>query len=161
MYKLRLAVIVGLLLLLAALASAQEWQSYQLTHFVVPGQVDRCESVADTFGHLHHYVNCHVGSHGDWANLYYLRTDFYGHLLTDTTLIYSRLDTAGLSMDVAVVTDGANAWCMYQARIPNEGLRCGLYMTARNSQGQEILPPIMLGERVKCEIVCKLGSVCW
>ena len=54
---------VGLLVaLLAAAGFAQKWRYYPLTNFSGNGHVRESASVADTMGHIHHYMVCAFGN---------------------------------------------------------------------------------------------------
>ena len=123
------------LLLAACLqhASAQEWQSYQLTNFTAYGdQVRQCGSVADTFGNLHHYLIGQLGQNGIHQPLLYMRTDFYGHILTDTVCIDDRM-LHPVPYFTGVVGDGNRSWCVWSDRIPSDSTHWGLFMTGRDA----------------------------
>jgi hypothetical protein len=139
-------VFVGLLLF-AANASAQEWQSYQLTDFPPNGSVRQCGTVADSLGNLHHYFIAGLGNGIDpwYVPELYLRTDFYGHVLTDTVRVNGFNGDNCWPSYTSVVGDGANSWCLFSDQLSPENDTRGLYLTGRNIQGQEILPATLLG----------------
>ena len=142
-----LCTILALLGLLERHASAQEWVHYQLTNFPGYDQVNECGSVVDTFGNIHHYLACTMGypnPNPTSRPLYYLRTDFYGHILTDTVRINGPNTVYTALADVSVMGDGNHSWCTFRTEIPGQGRRIGLYLTERDANGNEVLPPTVL-----------------
>ncbi len=128
----------------ASSGGAQEWQSYQLTNFPPAGQVRQCGSVMDTLGHVHHYFIAWMGSSVTNHRTYYLRTDIYGQVLTDTMRLDAFADPQCLPFFTSVVGDGANSWCVFSQR---QGLdwRHGLYLSGHGSDGNVIMPTTLLG----------------
>ncbi len=131
------------LLFVSIPASAQQWQSYQLTHFTPPGQVRQCGSVADSLGNIHHYLTCLLSALQDNA-LFYMRTDFYGHILTDTVRLNGFAGQRGEPSDICVVGDGQHSWCTFAEYTQGYGSPRGFYLTGRDGQGEEILPPTLM-----------------
>jgi hypothetical protein len=142
-----------LLLLLAVLPSllqtawCQEWHSYQLTHFPAPASVQYCSSVADTFGHVHTYmvVNMLESAPPPYIRVYYVRTDFYGHVLTDTTWITNFVSPDSSYPGYArAVGDGHHSWCVFDEFIPGD-IYHGVYLTERDENGEVVTPPVLVG----------------
>ncbi len=123
---------------------AQEWQSYQLTDFPPAGQVRQCGSVMDTLGHVHHYFIAWMGSSVTNHRTYYLRTDIYGQVLTDTMRLDAFADPQCLPFFTSVVGDGANSWCVFSQR-QGPDWRHGLYLSGHGSDGNVIMPTTLLG----------------
>lgn len=140
----RLWIVVGLLGF-STCASGQGWQTYQLTNFTPPGQVKECSSVADTLGSLHHYLYCTL-INGDPANqpMYYLRTDYYGNILSDTVRLNGFVGNQPQPRCIRAVGNGSHSWCVFGERIPSEQTR-GLFLTERDENGEEVMPPTFLG----------------
>ncbi len=127
-------------------ASAQQWQHYELTNFPDSGAVHECGSVADTLGHIHHYLYCEMGTSPTQIDcpVYYMRTDFFGHVLTDTVRI-NGFNTGHVSVyDLTVVGDGSHSWCTFSTYIPGENHRIGLYLAERDREGREVLPATLV-----------------
>ncbi len=143
MKKLILTVVVGALM--TAAAWGQEWQHFQLTNFPPPGQVRECSSVADSLGNLHHFFRCdfdplYVRS----QPLFYLRTDFYGTILTDTVRLNDWVGDHPHPRCIRAMTDGGRVFCIFGEFDPAEPTRA-LYLTERNTDGEEVRPPTMVG----------------
>ena len=137
--------LASLSLFTATPASAQEWQSYQLTNFPPPATVTQCSSVADTFGHVHHFFVVDFGPLGQQYPLYYMRSDFYGNILTDTIKINGFAPPFHAHpQNVKALGDGAHVWCVFSEITPG-GQEFGGYLTERNSDGSEVFPPRLLG----------------
>ena len=135
-----------LMCLMAGMAWGQEWQHYQLTDFPPPGQVRECSSVADTFGNIHHYFWClfHPTTPRH-EPLFYMRTDFYGNILTDTVRLNNFAGIFPEPRCVKAFSDGIHSWCMFGERVsPEEDIR-GLFLTERDENGAEVMPPTLLG----------------
>ncbi len=146
----RLWIVVAWLVGLASCAWGQEWQSYQLTN--LPGtSVRECSSVADTFGNLHHYLYCQM----DPINLraepvYYMRTDFYGNVLTDTVRLNNFAGDYPAPRCVHALTDGEYSWCTFVEFAGPEQPR-GLFLTQRDHNGFEVMPPTLVGYGVSSD----------
>lgn len=130
---------------LASGAWSQQWQSYQLTDFPPPGQVRECSSLADSFGNHHHYfyVQFHP-LHVPSQVLFYMRTDFYGNILTDTVRLNGFAGNQPAPRCIRAVGNGSHSWCVFGERVPTEQTR-GLFLTERDENGQEVMPPTLLG----------------
>jgi hypothetical protein len=124
-------------------ASAQEWQSYQVTHFAPPGQVRECSSVADSFGNIHHYFKCDALGGVLVTPLFYMRTDFYGNILTDTVRLDAFAGNSANPFHPTALTDGTHNWCLFTDYDPVRHYQC-LFMTERNSDGSEVFPPTVI-----------------
>jgi len=138
---------VVLLVALSQQASAQEWIDHQLTDYPGCDQVNECGSVADTMGHIHHYMVCYMGYPNPVPNdepVYYMRTDFYGHILTDTVRLNGFNSGRVHVQDLSVMGDGSHSWCTFQTLIPGHGNELGLYLTERDSDGREVLPATVM-----------------
>ena len=135
-----------LMCLIAGTAWGQEWQHYQLTDFPPPGQVRECSSVADSFGHVHHYFRCLFNPiYVRHEPLFYMRTDFYGNILTDTVRLNDFAGDYPAPRCVKALGDGTHSWCVFGERVsPEEELR-GLFLAERDENGQEVIPPTFLG----------------
>ena len=135
---------LSLCLLLSAVAFGQEWQSYQLTDYPPPGQVRQCGSVMDTLGHVHHYFLALRGDDIYDMRTYYMRTDIYGQVLTDTVRLDAFADPMCMPFFTSVVGDGADSWCVFsQWRGPE--WRRGLYLSGHGPTGNTIMPTTLLG----------------
>ena len=140
-----------LLLLMATAAPSQEWRVFQVTRF--PITVPTVWGIHDfdvtrtPDGHLHFQLQTNVDfQHGEMRN-YYLRTDDYGHVLTDTTLLDPHADyRAHTPWHPASVGDGqGNVWNLWSEQGDSLTESVHLYITACNSLGQTWLPPVRLG----------------
>jgi hypothetical protein len=125
-------------------ASAQEWHAYQLTNSPAPSQMRLCGSVADTLGHIHHYFVSTFGPHGDDGPLYYMRTDFFGRVLTDTVAVNPGLQWPYTSF-MSVVGDGGRCWCVWAGLNPLDSTRSAFFLCCRDAQGQEVQPMTQIG----------------
>ena len=133
------------LLLTACLqhASAQEWQSYQLTHFLPNRYVQQCGAVADSLGSVHCYAISYMAMPGG-VPMYYLRTDFYGHILTDTVRI-NPMSPMSEPNFTSVVGDGGRSWCVWSDTPPGEPTNRAMFLAGRDAHGAQFLPQTLLG----------------
>ncbi len=132
----------------ASSAWAQEWQRFQVTRFPITTPttwgIHDFDVARTPDGSLHYQMHTNVDyQHGEMRN-YYLRTDDYGHVLTDTTL----LDPHGYSghtpwHPVSVADNSGNVWNLWSEE--DSASYFHLYITACNSLGQTWLPPVKLG----------------
>jgi hypothetical protein len=141
-----LMTLTALCFLLAASVFGQEWRSFQLTNFPPYGQVWECGTVADSLGNLHHYFRAGLpdGFGGFDRSVLYLRTDLYGHILTDTVRLTTSLRYPEPYF-ANVVGDGGHAWCVWSGWIPADSTHRGLFLAGRDTQGRELLPQTLLG----------------
>ena len=105
-------ILLLLAFLLATAAFGQEWQSYPLTDYP-SGGVRQCGSVMDTLGNAHHYFITALGDIDFTWQTYYMRTDMYGRVLTDTVRLDTYTGPYSHSSFTSVVGDGANSWCVF------------------------------------------------
>jgi len=146
-----LCTILAFVGLLERHASAQTWQAHQLTHFTGTRGLVQCSAVADTLGNIHHYFIARMGNGVETPHvpMLYMRTDIYGHVLTDTVRVsFSGPFNLNIEPDYCcVVGDGANSWCLFADSAAGhdwwDGL--GLYLTGRDVHGDQLLPATMLG----------------
>jgi hypothetical protein len=128
-----------ILSIMTTYASAQEWQSYQLTNFPPYGQVRQCGSVADSLGHIHHFLICALGPTLNYLPVYYMRTDFQGRILTDTVRLNPGLQWTA-PVFTGVVGDGGRAWCVWSDKMLSDSMHNGFFLTSRNADGGQSLP---------------------
>lgn len=127
---------------------AQDWQRYQVTRFPITDPqtwgVRDFDVTRTPDGSLHFQLQ----TYWDWAHdemsNYYLRTDDYGHILTDTTLLDPHGNVGHTPWHAASVGDGqGNVWNLWSEM--DSAYHHHLYITACNSLGQTWLPPVKLG----------------
>jgi hypothetical protein len=135
-----------LLLGIASVAFGQTWQHYQLTDYPYPGTVRQCGAVTDTLGNIHHFFIAWANTDGalQGYRTYYLRTDAWGHVLTDTVQVDTFKYRTYATVFASVVGDGAHAWCIFSTMEPVT-YRYGLYLVGRGIDGEECQPPRLLG----------------
>jgi hypothetical protein len=104
-------ILLLLAFLFATAAFGQEWQAYPLTDYT-SGEVRQCGSVMDTLGNVHHYFITALGDIDFTWQTYYMRTDMYGRVLTDTVRLDTYTGPYSHSSFTSVVGDGANSWCV-------------------------------------------------
>ena len=103
--------------------------------------------MADTFGNVHHYF------HASLSNLvpanepiYYMRTDFYGNILTDTVRLNGFAGIYPHPQAVIALSDGHHSWGVFSERVfPDSLIPGGVYLTERDENGEEVMPPTLVG----------------
>jgi hypothetical protein len=106
--------------------------------------------VADSLGNLHHYFVENFGNALSFYSLYYLRTDIYGHVLTDTVKLNGFAGPWALTIYTNVMGDGAHSWCSFGEythwqQNPYGDRSRGLFLTERDINGQEVFAPRLVG----------------
>jgi hypothetical protein len=144
MEKMKTAALICLWLGLTTVAFGQTWQHYQLTDYASPGELRQCGSVADSLGNFHHYFIAWLGGSIEDVPMFYMRTDPYGHILTDTTRLNDFSTPHNLPIFTSVVGDGANSWCVF-ADWNLTTLQRGLYLAGRGLIGRESQETRFLG----------------
>jgi hypothetical protein len=142
----RRMILIVLMFGITSVTFGQTWQRYQLTNFPEPGQVRQCGSVADSLGNIHTYFIATANpEYGGWLHLYYIRTSPYGRVLTDTVRVDTSTSLQNFPVFTSVVGDGLHSWCVWSNLRPNSQHGRGLFLTERNSVGEEVLPMHMIG----------------